>query len=375
MAASLVAVMQCTGGEGSDFASWLQQLVEFTGKATTTDLSQISNCLQIFCDFMKSYTRESVQQRLSVLGPEFSWLFEKAQEVVGECGQILGRLRRVLEKQVLCSQTFFQEAAGSRFLPEPEQVDGTFFADCITFGTGSSAEETKDTLLSMMQIVEPESGAGDEAKKAIEDMYGKHVVQLLCCKAMDALLNLPEGGAFGEVRCCVAVVEQCFKDLLAPMEAHAAAPWAAAVQTWASKNLCTPLFAGRCHSKMVSIISGALDSQPEGIDVSINTRNVQKLRGTAFSKSTREACVGCLEDMAAAVKSLEDLWASGVTIGICKQGQAGTIKAVASQLSKIRSYSSTIHGLNLILHRFPSKSKIEKTAMVREFLGIFQECF
>lgn len=218
----MVAVMQCTGGEGVAFANWLQQLVEFTGQVTQADLSKISICLQTFCNLMKGYTGESVQQRLSLLGPEFSWLFEKAQEVVGECGQIVDAFHRTLEKNLLCNQTFFQEAVGSRFLPEREQLDGaTFLAQCITFCMDSScAEEMKDTLVSMMEIVEPEPEAGDEPKKAIEEKYGKHLVQLLCCKAMDALLNLPEGGGSGEVRLCTAMVEQCFKELLVPLQAH-----------------------------------------------------------------------------------------------------------------------------------------------------------
>ena len=71
-----------------------------------------------------------------------------------------------------------------------------------------------------------------------------------------------------------------------------------------------------------------------------------------------------LEDMCASVKSLEYIWACGAPIDICQQGQAATIKALASQLNKVKSHASTIHGLNLILHRFAKKSKMEKTALV-----------
>ena len=122
---------------------------------------------------------------------------------------------------------------------------------------------------------------------------------------------------------------------------------------------------------MTRTIAIAIDSQPEGIDVYTNTRNAQKLRGVAFAKATHEACVGCLEDMTAAVKSLENIWACGASIDICQQGQAATIKALVSQLNKVKSYASTIHGLNLILHRFASRTKMEKTALLRESLGSF----
>ena len=73
----------------------------------------------------------------------------------------------------------------------------------------------------------------------------------------------------------------------------------------------------------------------------------------------------------AALKPLENTWACGASIDIGQQGQTATIKALASQLNKIKTYASTIGGLNLILHRFANKSKMEKTALLREFFGSF----
>eukprot|EP00435_Cladocopium_sp_Y103_P060772 s1427_g22.t1 len=364
--------MKCTGGEGHGFANWLGQLSEFAENATVKGLSQISNSLQVFCDLMKDCTEESIQWRLSLLGREFSSLFEKAQDVVGQCGQIVNGLQRLLEGQLLSSQAFFREAAGGRFLPELDQVDGgSFFAKSITFATDSScAQEMKDTLVSMMKIVKPNSGATEEDKTAIEEKYCKHMVQLMCCKAMDAILKVPEAGSTADVKVCLATVEQAVGHMAQPLEAHAGTAWAPMAKSWVSKNISAAVF-GSLHAKMTTTIAAAIDSQPEGIDVYTNTRNAQKLRGIAFVKATHEACVGCLEDMGSAVKSLENIWACGASIDICQQGQAATIKALASQLNKVKCYASTIHGLNLVLHRFVNKSKMEKTALVREFLGRF----
>ena len=371
LASSLIAVMKCTGGEGHEFAKWLTELPGVAGNATAQGLSQISNSLQVFCDLMKDHTSESIPSRLSLLGREFAPLFQSAKDVVGVCGDIVDGLQRLLEGQLLSGQAFFKEATGGRFLPEPDQVDGgsgSFFAKSITFATDSScAQEMKDTLVSMMKIVERNS---EEEKTAIEEKYCKHMVQLMCCKAMDAILKVPETGSTADVKVCLATVEQAVGHMAQSLEARAGTAWAPMAKTWASKHICAAVF-GSLHSKMTRTIAIAIDSQPEGIDVYTNTRNAQKLRGVAFAKATHEACVGCLEDMTAAVKSLENIWACGASIDICQQGQAATIKALVSQLNKVKSYASTIHGLNLILHRFASRTKMEKTALLRESLGSF----
>ena len=96
LASSLIAVMKCSGGEGQEFANWLAQLPELAKNATAQGLSQISNSLQVFCDLMKDHTSESMPWRLSLLGRGLSSLFEKAQDVVGVCGQIVNGLQRLL---------------------------------------------------------------------------------------------------------------------------------------------------------------------------------------------------------------------------------------------------------------------------------------
>ena len=136
------------------------------------------------------------------------------------CGQIVDGLQRLLEGQLLSGQAFFNEAAGGRFLPELDQVDGgSFFAKSIAFAMDSScAHEMKDDLVSMMKI----SGATEEEKTAIEEKYCKHMVQLMCCKAMDSILKVPEAGGTADVKVCLATVEQAVGHMAQLLEAHAA---------------------------------------------------------------------------------------------------------------------------------------------------------
>ena len=79
-------------------------------------------------------------------------------------------------------------------------------------------------------------------------------------------------------------------------------------------------------------------------------------QGDCFCQSHSRGLRGLLGGHVPPVKSLENIWACGAPIDICQQGQAATIKALVAQLNKVKSYASTIHGLNLILHRFCNKS-------------------
>jgi site-specific recombinase len=95
----------------------------------------------------------------------------------------------------------------------------------------------KDTLVSLMKIVEPNSGATEEAKTAVEEKYCKHMMQLMCCRAMDAILKVPEAGSTADVKVCLARVEEALGRMALSLEAHAGTAWAPMAESWASKNI------------------------------------------------------------------------------------------------------------------------------------------
>ena len=125
------------------------------------------------------------------------------------------------------------------------------------------------------------------------------MMQLMCCQAMDAILKVPEGGSSADVKVCLATAEQAVERMAKLLEGHAGAAWAPVAKSWASRNICAAVF-GNLHSKMTRTVADAIAAQSDGIDVYTNTRNVQKIRGIACVKATREACVGCLDHMCAA---------------------------------------------------------------------------
>ena len=45
------------------------------------------------------------------------------------------------------------------------------------------------------------------------------------------------------------------------------------------------------------------------------------------------------------------------------------VKSLTAKLQLVRCYSSTVHGLDLLFHRYPGKKRVEKTAYLREQLG------
>ena len=61
------------------------------------------------------------------------------------------------------------------------------------------------------------------------------------------------------------------------------------------------------------------------------------------------------------------LWLS-VSAALVTPVQLVTSKTIETQLKSLKSYASSVHGLNLLLHVFPSKNPRERAGSLREFL-------
>ena len=134
------------------------------------------------------------------------------------------------------------------------------------------------------------------------------------------------------------------------------------VKQWFCSNILSAVF-DNIYGRFDTILGEAIGSQPDALDSMLISKNSQKLRATVFEKSRHERCVGGLDDWWGILQFYEGLPVSNLT-----QIQCGKVKSLTAKLQLVRCYSSTVHGLNLLFHRYPGKNRVEKTALLREQL-------
>ena len=355
MAKAFFAVLKVTGAEKKGYMEWLNSMVAVAQGATPEHLTDMAAALQNFCAVAKDFTPDRVKDLVQELGKKFAPLFEKTTLVVSKCiPDLVDGMAKLLEKQLLSSQAFFQEKVqngSGKILPNQEEVPAKWFADCVHFCNHSQATNLKDSLVTMVGILQLESGM------AFEELYNKHFVQYHCCICMASILEVPKEWTVADLKACVVTVQLSLAKL-APMVDDSC-------KAWVSKNVVSYLF-GSLMSNLMGKLGEAISAQPDNLHDMIVSRSSQRLRQVCFSKATHEVCVGELDNFSAIYKTLEELPMDQ----FLSQKHCGQVKTMAGSLARIKTYAFSVHGLNLLFHRFPSKSRMERTALVRECLGV-----
>lgn len=117
---------------------------------------------------------------------------------------------------------------------------------------------------------------------------------------------------------------------------------------------------------------------PVNYEKLIDQQNVQLIKSQLFSKQVHNAACGNLEAIVSGTESLKKcLKFAGHLMSASMLARCKTHEGVARQ---VRTYGTSIHGVNIILHKFAGKNPREKSAMARElldviFLQIFFVCF
>lgn len=62
------------------------------------------------------------------------------------------------------------------------------------------------------------------------------------------------------------------------------------------------------------------------------------------------------------------MWLS-VSAALVSPVQLAASKTIETQIKSLKSYATSVHGLNLLLHTYPQKNPRERAGSLREFLG------
>jgi hypothetical protein len=117
-----------------------------------------------------------------------------------------------------------------------------------------------------------------------------------------------------------------------------------------------------------TLTSSALKAMPDSCESLISQKNVAQIKKQMFDKGIHQTIVKELDTMLKLLKLFSKITRLAAEKNLC----AATVIAKAAHLEKeiktIQVYSSTVHGLNLVLNRMPGRVQKEKAAFLREQL-------
>ncbi len=124
---------------------------------------------------------------------------------------------------------------------------------------------------------------------------------------------------------------------------------------------------GDIASKVLVNMNEAVAAQPEGLEVMVTNKNAARLRQVIFQKATHSATTGSIDDLQHIMGAFDKLVPSLAASNLVSTAQLSKLKSLTSVWKKIRTYATVVHGVNLLLNRFPGKVTREKSALLREY--------
>lgn len=364
--------METTGGNESTFQDWSEGMVAFIHESLSNadKISDITKALHKFCGQMKLMDDET-KQRLSQSNPP---VISHADSIIKSyLPAVMKKLEEAFMSSLLRATTCFKDrcSRGSvGFLPDPSSVSREFWHNCATLCASSQAESLKDAVTSMyaaLQSVECSTDGFD-----IENVLGKyreHELQGLGAVCMELLIPVDHSTPVPELKVKLCAFEEGFTRMCKVLkETNVPYPWMVAIKPWMIQCLISPVM-GNVIDLLGVAIQKAISAQPDGLETLITTRNSAKLRQVAFSKDTHMAATGSLEEFISMCKALDNVVTAGTDHMLITPQHVTKVKSIQAKTSRVKIYSSIIHGLNLCFHRFGGKGRKERSALLRECLG------
>lgn len=363
MASSFFEVLRVTGAlpeAAETFEAWQGKFTQFVTDASAEQMSAISSALNTFLREMKQFPDALITEIGNDLGCKA--LFARAKEIINHyIPQILDTIKKNMDDQLLEQQLFFRNHVGvGQFLPDLASAPNPWFFQCVEFGNGSLASVLKDSVVTMVETLKLQLGAGLSQAQEAKENFGKHFAQYHCCICMDSILGIRPEASVADLKVCLGVVQGSIAEVMSLESTEA---WLKDAKAWVVQNVAGQIFT-RITSNLSSKVHDALAAIPD-IDSMITTRNSQKLRQVVFQKTTHEMAVGSLEDLQGCVKSLSEL---PLAIDNLSQSQLAQIQSITVKVDRIRAYAYAVHGLNLVIFRYAGKNRMERTAFLREYL-------
>ena len=356
--------MSKTGANEKTSAAWVAELAPFIARGKPEEQEIVFQALGTLLIAVTPQVLESLLGTLSKLNlkPMAHSLAVFTQLTKTALPKLWSSIMSAFNAALLCNQKFFIQAAGkkAKFLPDhgKEGADVAFFEKCAAHLIPSLA-----TLTQMAPLVD-KAGEMQEAQNnhKFDTVLSKTAIVMHQC------LLIPSDCVFQALVPQLEALARAMGDL---MGAQQALSLEQALQDIFQKYFASqilPVFFKACEP-VYATVSNMEKAIPDGYEKLVEQKNVVQLKNVLFSKKTHEAVtthqdlvLTATECMRGVIKSCGHL-ATGALLG--------KFRAHDSSLKAVRTYTTTVHGVNILIHKLPppgAKNR-ERAAMIREYLG------
>ena len=348
--------------------AWFDQFATTVASASGAKAREIAKALQLFSNALLGPTNmtPALQESLS---PHCAGAWTFFNRVVTQLvPQIFTSMTRQVSEACLQEQSFWQEAVGDRQLPVPGAHAAQVYERAAAFELPADQYSCLQGLSASLNMENEEFVALKEKYSMASMLHG-----ISCFMSHFNARPFKERPATAEELCDVVMAAE--KSLL-----HGVCKGLRQLETLTSSQTfeslilaLTPVIAdpliGELLMQMEKLTDAAVGAIPAGHENFLITRNIQRIKTHMFSESNHQLICGSVEIFGKCLQIFERLLADLAALKVLGATHCAKLKMIQRSVKTIRCYSTTMHGLNLILHRLPGKIPREKAAISRELLG------
>lgn len=358
---ALTNVQECT------FDSWLSQLSSITSSAASSQgLAKVFTCLEELLGKITDAEVEGLANKLTELN----------HAKAAECMSIFKGLKlkalpdlwqvtcKNLVDGMLVSKEFFQKVAGTKakFLPQPKGGDEKFFEEC------------SNHILPQAQMQTLKKMAGYVSKPdTLKELEGTFQLDRFMVETAGVIYTLVTAPVDPPLSSLVPFLASVVKQIEAVMGTERGMAleesFKDSIRKYLSANVGDRFI--KAAAKLFAAVTAMEKAIPADYEKLIEARNISQLKASLFSKRTHEAVTGELE---LAVAGTEALSTAVKVAGHVMSGQVlGQIRGHEASIKSLRTYSVSVHGVYLLLHKLPPPGgkNHQRAAIIREQLGDF----
>ena len=360
-------LMGKTAANENTASMWVEQLPRFVAGSKPEEQHQIFRDLGAL---LADRTPETIKDiDAGLLRLEFNHL-AKSSAVMGQLQDtalpdLWSSMVEDFKNGLLSKQAWFSAVAGqdAKTLPEPsERADRLFFEKCASHQVPS------------LEVLSQIAPLVDDSEKTSE-MVNQHKADNLMLKTASVLHQILLLTGEVPIPAAVPQLEAIAKEIAELMEMEQAMGLEGAakesVRKFFTAHITTKFFAAA--DCVVSCVQNMQKAIPDQYEKLVEQRNVAQLKAALFSKRTHEAVTSNQDLAVAGTEAMRSVVKSSghVTSGGC----LGRFRTHDSALKAVRCYTTTVHGLNILLHKLPppGKQNRERAAMIREHLGNYMK--
>ncbi|CAE7435427.1 unnamed protein product, partial [Symbiodinium sp. CCMP2592] len=363
-------VLEPTNAQDQTFVAWQEGVPDFVVQATSEKTRAIGLAFQKFCEKVDAMPNRSFQG--------LDGMPKNADDVVRKCKdvqksllpEIFTAMTEHFHSVNLEMQDWFVEAVRpGAVIPEAQVDKREVLNKAATFDLPS---EEFSCLSGMSETLKRSKIDVEASTKGCAQAFARTTVLVYACSFRYACMtknwqdeNKP---THDEIADFIEVFEkdlhQIVNGLLQFQKTASSEDASMLIKQVESIVIPTVTMILKHHESLMNESINALPSQYE---VWLSNRSIQKIKSAMLNREKHSQICGKLDSLARVSGVLQKSLDSLSAFGVCPQTDLSRFRTTLQNLKSLKTYSATVHGVNLVLFRLPKESQNRnKAALVRE---------